>query len=357
MNTLSAVFQVDSRVSRIGSPSTSYQLCRFLLFEGPMELNLGIAADRKSLARSMKLDFDNKCDEYLKDERRTHIGASDIGDKCSRKVWFKFRHVLEEKPGNQNHTPGQMRRLWKRGHKEEITLIEYLEMAGHTFLPRPIGQDGKPKQHRIEKFALGHGGGSCDELGYPPLQFWPFRDKPWLYEFKTIKQKYFTKLQKEGVARCEYTASHFDQMNMYGPEFGCEFCLYLCVNKDDDDIHWEVVCLNPAIRDELKMKAHDIVTSQIPPHKFSGTKTNMYCKNLCSFIDICHHGEQVEKNCRSCASARAVQNGVWHCDRWGKPIPPEGIPIGCDAYKSIMDCKSCGGSGCPDCAMTGRIVS
>jgi len=129
----------------------------------------------------------------------------------------------------------------KRGHKEEITLIEYLEMAGHTFLPRPIGKDGKPEQHRIEKFALGHGGGSCDELGYPPLQY------------------------------------------MYGPEFGCDFCLYLCVNKDDDDIHWEIVCLNPAIRDELKMKAHDIVTSQIPPHKFSGTKT----KNLAARRQTC----------------------------------------------------------------------
>ena len=99
----------------------------------------------------------NKIDEYCQntydDGHRTHLGASLIGHKCLRKLWFTFRWVYHHK-----HS-GRMQRLFNTGHKEEKRIIEWLISSGLEveYL------DENEKQFRISG-VNGHYGGSIDGL-------------------------------------------------------------------------------------------------------------------------------------------------------------------------------------------------
>src|ERR1700761_7018233 len=57
-------------------------------------------------------------------EPRTHLGISEIGEDCKRKLYYKFRWFEFEK------FDGRMQRLFARGHREEERYINYLEGIG-----------------------------------------------------------------------------------------------------------------------------------------------------------------------------------------------------------------------------------
>ena len=93
---------------------------------------------------------------------RRHLGASVIGKKCARELWYLFRWSLERK-----HS-AQLLRLFNRGHLEEARFVGYLRAVGIEVWdtnPDSKGKDGKPEQWRIEDHA-GHFGGSLDGVGH-----------------------------------------------------------------------------------------------------------------------------------------------------------------------------------------------
>src|SRR6201996_7448819 len=90
-------------------------------------------------------------------EPRTHLGISEIGEECKRKLYYKFRWFEFEK------FDGRMQRLFARGHREEERYINYLEGIGC----KVYRFDNNGKQFRVNG-VMGHYGGSCDGVVITP---------------------------------------------------------------------------------------------------------------------------------------------------------------------------------------------
>lgn len=251
-------------------------------------------------------------------EHRNHLGASLIGRECDFYLWATYRWLKLE------HHIARMKRLFNRGHEEEIRLIRWLTQAGWQI----SAKDEQGNQYRISAHNE-HFGGSLDGRAFPPAT-WPIKG-PLISEFKTHNDKSFAKLTKEGVKKSK--PEHYVQMCVYGVGYGITLGLYVAANKNDDDIHYEFVELDHNVGREAIARGGYIIAQQLPPRKVSNTPTDYRCK-MCHFAGICHYAEQPEKNCRSCRHAKPVDGGRWTCDKWGL-IPPEAIPSGCDHWEPI----------------------
>ena len=270
--------------------------------------------DRGLIAKQMLQKINVYCQEKFDDGHRSHLGASLIGHECARYLWYTFRWC--------QHTvhSGTLYRLFQRGHREEVYLVEYLTAIGCKI--SEFQEDGVT-QHRISD-CEGHFGGSLDGRGYLPPEF--NYNEEVLFEFKTINQKGHSKLETEGMPKNK--PQHFGQTSTYGYKNGFKYCCYVSVNKNTDEIYLELVELDWEVGKECLRKAEYVINAPTPPQKLSQTSTFWKCK-FCDMASICHHDRDIDKNCRSCANAEPVANGEWQCSVHGI-IPKEYLANGCE---------------------------
>lgn len=272
---------------------------------------------RDLLAAQIEKDIDEWCKQQYDDGPRSHLGASIIGHECERYIWFGFRWMFKE-----NFT-GRQQRLFQRGHLEEDRIIEWL--TGIGFRIHSVTEEGK--QFRIV-FGEGHGGGSTDGVGILPTRYgtgFP----PMLLEFKTQKDKNFDKLQGSGFKKEK--ERHFIQASIYGRKYDLHYCLYIAVNKENDDLDIEVEELDWGLADAEITKAERIINLQYPPSRISNNPTFWQCK-WCPALPICHFGATIAVNCRSCRYAEAMPNKAWQCNYHNAIIPSDFISKGCEHH-------------------------
>lgn len=303
----------------------------------------------QKISDQMMIDIDNYCDRKWADENRKHLGFSLIGDECQRKLWYGFRWCKTPKPSPR------VKRLFDRGHKEEERFIDYLrgigcevnpfDMSYRLFVknrselfitkidnaiaeeqlsseqyidvsddPYYVGLANEqgltyPVQWRVSA-VHGHSGGSLDGRGYLPKGYG--LNEEILFEFKTHNAKSFADLQKRGMQLSKPT--HYAQCCSYGYMLRLNYVCYVAVNKDDDDIHLEVVALNHKTGETLVQKAERIVMSQEPPPRLHENPTFWLCKS-CGYFPICHAKQQIERNCRSCKHAEPAKDKQWICNK------------------------------------------
>jgi hypothetical protein len=266
--------------------------------------------------------LDEYSEEKYPSKHREHLGVSIIGEKCHRKLWYSFRWAKLEK-----HIP-RIKRLFQRGHLEEPKFADILGWMG--FYVRTIDQ-ATNRQYRFTA-VNGHYGGSGDSVALLPW-FQNDEDLRILVEYKTANAKSFAAMKKDGLQKSK--PIHYIQMCGYAKAFGIRYGLYLAINKDDDDIHFEFLELDWNVATLMEKKAADIINSQIAPPRISDNPAWFECK-YCAFQDVCHHGECVEINCRSCKHAQPIENGQWRCNLWNAVIPDRAaIEKGCSQHESI----------------------
>lgn len=271
----------------------------------------------------IKAEIDEYCATAYDDGPRKHLGASLIGRECLRELWYVFRWCKHKKHD------GRQQRLFNRGHREESRFIEWLKGIGcETWNETPEGS-----QYRING-VMGHFGGSLDGIVKLPARYnLPDDCAAFLNEFKTSGTgAKFANLLKNGV-KVE-KPEHYAQMCTYGRKYGFKWALYMCINKNDDDLHVELVKLDWKFGEELERKAEIIIMAQDPPAKISQSAAMFQCK-FCDMAGICHGGEPIDRNCRSCANAKPIENGEWSCLEWGATIPADAIPNACPKYAPI----------------------
>ncbi len=324
---------------------------------------------------------------------RNHLGGSQIGRKCDRELYYIFRWF------RRPTFDGRMLRLFDRGHKEEFSFLSLLASAGIEVLPYserlmyhpesdsyvtiPARFSNQPptdpetetlcldvtgdtyhhtraknlrgvevKQWRISD-CLGHFGGSLDGIGQAtvPIEIWEFFEgraaeytgrlippgEEFLTEFKTHNTKSFVNMVNGGgvkVAKPE----HYTQMQTYMRKRGLKFGLYVAVNKNDDDLHIEIVELVPEIGDKAVARAERIIQTTFVPERIGKHPSWHECK-FCDFKQICHYGDdkEIDRNCRTCKHSSPVAEGRWHCGKWQMPIPVDAVLKGCDAHLLIRD--------------------
>jgi hypothetical protein len=84
-------------------------------------INLNLPTDREKLEQLITDDINKFCETYYESGHRNHLGASEMGEECWRKLWYKFRWVKREQ------FSGRMLRLFNVGHQAEPRFIAYLE--------------------------------------------------------------------------------------------------------------------------------------------------------------------------------------------------------------------------------------
>lgn len=288
-----------------------------------MSDRLLLPAFRKQLADRIKADIDAYCIKTYDDGPRSHLGASEIGDDCARKNWYAFRWVHHEK------FSGRIVRLFQRGHLEEKRFIEYLRGIGFTVWD--VDENGDQFKCAAVN---GHFGGGLDGVGRAPDSYADIIQEPMLCEFKTnATGGKFNELLEKGVAYAK--PQHYKQMSTYGAFHKLRFALYMCVNKNDDDLHIEIVELDWGLADTMVRKATEIIEAKTPPPKLSETDTFYVCK-YCDKRDICHHNAPIEINCRSCKQAQPIDGGQWFCHTFNSVIPKDYLPKGCEKHIPVV---------------------
>ena len=228
---------------------------------------------------------------------RPYLGMSSLGHSCPRYLWYAFRWCYTE-----YHTPRKLR-LFNRGHREEPAMIEQLNRKGIRFW------GAQTEFTCAHGHCLGHCDGFCDKVIEAPKTVH-------LAEFKTISDTYMKKLKKDGVKL--YSPAYYGQTQIYMKHANLTRCLFMAVNKNDDEYYIERIRYDENYAANLERKAENIILSEGPPPK-QFESTWFECK-WCAAKDICHNGMEVDHNCRTCQYCDLCPDGKWECSHIGLQI-------------------------------------
>jgi hypothetical protein len=290
-------------------------------------IEAAIVADQGAKFRGFEgLVFPHMGDAYRSEPEegfRSHLGASLLGGKCARALWYGFRWYTKAKFG------GRTLRLFNRGHLEEARFIAMLLTIGCTVYQ----QDANGNQFRISELG-GHLGGSGDgvAIGVPDVP----AGQPCLLEFKTHGDTSFKKLKKEGMRSAKF--EHYVQMNAYMRKMGIPVGLYMAVNKNDDELYAEIVPMESALADEMLDRGRKVIMMREAPAKLNNSPGWFDCQ-WCDHKPVCHLSHPPERNCRTCKHSYAYEDGTWRCQQ---PTQPNG-----DGANVLLD-KVAQLAGCPD---------
>lgn len=227
-----------------------------------------------------------------KEPKRGYLGASIIGAKCERYLWYTFRECCEEK------FDGRMLRLFDNGDCEEERMIKDLRAIGCKVCP--IWQHGE----QFAVFDFGdHFSGHLDAI----MCKYPGDDPNTWYvgEFKTHNKRSFEDLKTLKVQRSQ--PKHYAQMQVYMHKMTLKKALYLAVNKNNEELYAEVVEYNKDDAEALMLKAKRIITATEPPPRYSEDRATFDC-TYCSANSVCWGNPNLakpedalpRKSCRQC---------------------------------------------------------
>ena len=236
-----------------------------------------------------------------KNEHRPHLGGSQIGNECSRALWYQFRHAWRQS------FDGRMIRLFETGDREEDRIVANLRAVGVTVWER---DPDTGKQIRFEGCG-GHFALSLDGVG----QGFAESKKPHTLEFKTMNDKNFKALKNLGCQKSKPVYWAQCQIGMYLGDM--DRCYFFAVNKNNDEMYGERIKLDKPEAKALLAKAERVVFAATPPSKMHEDPSNWQCK-FCSYWSVCHGCKIPEVSCRTCSHVTPEQNGTWSCAK-GKP--------------------------------------
>jgi hypothetical protein len=264
---------------------------------------------------------------------RTHLGASQIGEDCARKLWYGFHWTTADKHSDR------ILRLFNRGHLEEPRFVAMLAAAGiKVYQYKAPGEQFKIQLHG------GHFGGSLDGVA----EAIPDAAGPVLTEFKTHNKESFAKLAGrnwsyrvanpgdwpfDGIGVRASKFQHYVQMQMYMAAYQLQHGLYLAVCKDDDSLYGEVIVADAAISGAFANRAREIVFATEPPARIKNDPTWWQCK-FCDKAPVCYGKAAPARNCRTCASAQPKTDGTWLCNQHNRFLDKPAQLAGCPQYQA-----------------------
>lgn len=255
--------------------------------------------------------------EKTEDGLRRHLGASQIGEPCMRRLWFAFHWVAVEK------FDGRMLRLFETGQLYEERFTKLLQLVGATVYT----QDKDGKQFQVKAHG-GHFGGSCDGVTVNL----PYSSKPTLVEMKTWKASNFLKLVSTSVHNA--APKHVRQAQVYMHLLKLEKCCYIAVNKDTDELHIEFFNYDPELAGRMLERAEHIIFNGMPI-RISDSSSWWECR-YCTFKLQCHEKAKALVNCRTCQHSTPLRTGGWECAKGRSEIGTQ-PKVGCELHEYLPE--------------------
>lgn len=266
---------------------------------------------------------------------RHHLGASVLGAPCDRYLWYSFRWI--KLPSHSS----RIKRLFRRGHREEARIVEMLRSTGLTVstntaelcdnlnLPREPNSIDIIKNYGLNIYKPNeisdsvqlkanfppHLGGSMDGILHVPANYVGMFGYFMPIEVKTHNQRSFAAAKKNDESIRWNVPQHFVQGNTYAVQTGCSHFLYVAENKNDDELlirqeqaESSVTVLNIARAQQIIYKDSEANTAK--------TSEKWRCR-MCDYSNICNRKKNdtldVAINCRTCRNAVPAEDGTWHC--------------------------------------------
>jgi len=228
-----------------------------------------------------------------RDGFRPHLGASLVGLRCDRALWYSFRWVARAV------RTGRILRLFETGNLEEKRLVTELRRIGVTILDI---DPATGRQWRLQALG-GHFGGSVDAVGVG----FPEAPKTWhIVEFKTHNSKSFADLRANGVEAAKY--QHWAQVQVYMYLAGLDRAMYLAVCKNDDALYQERIRLDTEAAKLFITRAERVIDATAPPDRISEDPDSRLGCRWCGYRGVCHFDAQPLLNCRTCRHSSPIAN-------------------------------------------------
>jgi hypothetical protein len=157
---------------------------------------------------------------------------------------------------------------------------------------------------------------------------------PHLLEIKTHNEKQFSALQKYRVAKSH--PEHFIQCQMGMNGMDLKYALYVGVNKNDENFHFERISLHQPTIDEIEKKIQTLINATLTPAGISITASAPGCR-FCPHKLVCVGKEAPQRNCRTCRNCNPGEDGAWNCSFYNKSLTYGEQLKGCDYYEARQE--------------------
>ncbi len=195
-------------------------------------------------------------------QTRDYIGASEVGTECLRAIWYSVREPVPEE------IPGRIGRIFERGHREESWVLDDLRQAGFEI-------------ERQEFRTRGLLSGTCDGIA-------TIDGKRYVIEVKCLAERSWKEIQKKGLQKGH--AKYWAQCHAYMHIYELDQCLFIAVNKNNDEILCELVQFESGIVARLENAIHLVSMSPDPLTRIAESPGWWQCK-------ICPHYERCWSEC------------------------------------------------------------
>lgn len=263
----------------------------------------------------------------LKNAPRGYLGMSQIGDSCSRKLWYSFRHA-----GREKFDAATLKRF-SDGHRTEDLVIERLRLVEGLDIVSLTHEGGQIRVTDHGGHFSGHLDGTVDGLLQAPKT-------RHVLEVKCVGEKGFAKFKKaiadygEKAALKAWNPVYYAQGQAYLHYTGLTRHYIVVATPGGRDWTSARTEYNAADALQIVTKAKRIIDAQEPPERISKDASWWECR-FCTFSGICHGGEMPDRSCRTCLHSEMLDEGRWHCQRHGENLTPEQQIDGCPCHKFI----------------------
>lgn len=249
---------------------------------------------------------------------RPYLGASEIGEPCARRLWYRFRWAARER------FDGRMLRLFDTGHRVEARMLDEMRAVGIEVWDRqPDGEQWAVSAHG------GHFRGHLDAVvrGLPEAP-----KTPHVFDAKSIKAKKLAELMRQGFDKTYPKYRAQGQVYMGLMELDRAAFVFDC--KDDETIHVERFEFDRAEFNRVMERAARIIFAAEPPPGISIDPAWHECK-FCPAYDLCHGTAAPPATCRTCAHVTPLPTGGWRCERHDRTLTVEEQHAGCADHRYI----------------------
>jgi hypothetical protein len=244
------------------------------------------------------------------------VPAGDIGVECDRAIWLAFR-----RSSRTEEIDWRKRRIFERGNIEEDRLLDLLRL---------IDCEVSHQQEKVRDCG-GHLRGKIDGqvIGLPEAS-----KTMHVVECKSAKAEIWRKIHKDGVRLGK--PEHFATFQFYMHARGLDRVLYMCSNKDTEDLHIERLEYDPMYAMHAVARINRIIEMPEPPGRLC-TKRDDFRGKFCRQAEVCWGELLPRSHCRTCLHSTPLMDGNagWDCARWSKPLSLDEQDAGCGAHLYI----------------------